>query len=126
MRVSLLVIDDNPVNLKLACEVLELEGHHVVRATDAEQALQLLQSFTPALILTDIGLPGMDGLELVRQLRGDPRLARVPMVAISAFAMAIDRERALEAGCDGYLTKPIDTRRFAAQVGAYLIREAPT
>lgn len=120
MSATMLVIDDNPINLKLASEVLEIEGYRVVRATDAEAALQLLQTLTPDLILTDIGLPGIDGLTLVRRLRRDPRLGRIPMVALSAFAMTGDAQRALDAGCDGYVAKPIDTRTFAAQVSAYL------
>ncbi len=125
MNVQMLVIDDNSINLKLASEVLEIEGHLVVRASDAEEALQLLETLTPDLILTDIGLPGMDGLALVQRLRRDPRLGRIPMVALSAFAMTGDAQRALDAGCDGYITKPINTRTFAAQVGAYLHSAAP-
>jgi CheY-like chemotaxis protein len=126
MNVQMLVIDDNSINLKLASEVLEIEGHHVVRASDAEEALQLLETLTPDLILTDIGLPGMDGLALVQRLRSDARLGRIPMVALSAFAMTGDAQRALDAGCDGYITKPINTRTFAAQVGAYLRSAAPS
>jgi len=117
---SILVIDDNPVNLKLAAEVLDMEGFVVFRAVDAEAALDILQGLKPDLILMDIALPGMDGLALTRKLKADPRFRDVPIVALSAFAMKGDEQKALDAGCDGYITKPIDTRRFPGQVAAYL------
>jgi CheY-like chemotaxis protein len=118
----ILVVDDNPTNLKLASEVLELEGHDVLRAMDAEQALDVLQLHSPDLILMDIALPGMDGLELTRRLKADARTRAVPIVALSAFAMKGDEEKALASGCDGYITKPINTRTFPAQVAAFLRR----
>jgi CheY-like chemotaxis protein len=118
--VRVLIVDDNATNLKLASEVLEMEGHGVSRAGDANEALQLLELATPDLVLMDIALPGMDGLELTRLLKARPGFAGVPIVALSAFAMKGDEEKALAAGCDGYITKPIDTRTFTAQVKAYL------
>lgn len=116
---TILIVDDNAINLKLASVILEMEGHAVVRAVDAEQALQLLGDLVPDLILMDIALPGMDGLSLARQLKATASLSAVPIVALSAFAMKGDKERALAAGCDGYITKPIDTRRFPQQVQSY-------
>lgn len=116
---TILIVDDNATNLKLASVVLEMEGHAVVRALDAEQALQLLDDLVPDLILMDIGLPGMDGLTLARRLKATASLSGVPIVALSAFAMKGDKERAMAAGCDGYITKPIDTRRFPQQVQSY-------
>lgn len=116
---TILIVDDNATNLKLASVVLEMEGHAVVRAVDAEQALQLLDDLVPDLILMDIGLPGMDGLTLARRLKATASLSGVPIVALSAFAMKGDKERAMAAGCDGYITKPIDTRRFPQQVQSY-------
>ncbi len=116
---TILIVDDNATNLKLASIVLEMEGHAVVRAVDAEQALQLLDDLVPDLILMDIGLPGMDGLTLARRLKATASLSGVPIVALSAFAMKGDKERAMAAGCDGYITKPIDTRRFPQQVQSY-------
>lgn len=116
---TILIVDDNATNLKLASVVLEMEGHAVVRAVDAEQALQLLDDLVPDLILMDIGLPGMDGLTLARRLKATVSLSGVPIVALSAFAMKGDKERAMAAGCDGYITKPIDTRRFPQQVQSY-------
>lgn len=122
MSLQVLIVDDNATNLKLASEVLEMEGHSVLRAGDANEALAILCNSRPDLILMDIALPGMDGLELTRQLKARPDLAGVPIVALSAFAMKGDEERALSAGCDGYITKPINTRTFHAQVKAYLTR----
>lgn len=112
----ILVVDDNPTNLKLASAVLQAEGHTVVPATDAEQAQVLLAERVPDLILMDIALPGMDGLELTRRLKADPRLRHVPVIALTAFAMKGDDQKAREAGCDGYITKPIDTRAMPALV----------
>jgi CheY-like chemotaxis protein len=120
MTRHILVVDDNPTNLKLAMCVLELEGHRVDQATDAEQALAFLGDVVPDLILMDISLPGMDGLTLTRKLKEQDRFRSVPIVALTAFAMKGDEERARDAGCDGYIAKPIDTRAFPAQVAAYL------
>lgn len=120
-----LIVDDNATNLKLASEVLEMDGHRVSRAADADEALAALQCERPDLVLMDIALPGMDGLELTRRLKSDPAFAALPIVALSAFAMKGDQEKALAAGCDGYITKPINTRAFSSQVLAYLSEREP-
>lgn len=117
---KVLVVDDNVVNLKLVCEILEGEGYDVDRAMDASEAEERLSGTVPDLILMDIALPGTDGLTLTRRLKAKPRLASVPVVALTAFAMKGDDRKALEAGCEGYITKPIDTRRFPEQVAAFL------
>jgi two-component system cell cycle response regulator DivK len=104
----ILIVDDSPVNLKLARLVLEGEGYVVRTANDAEEALRMLESFTPRLVLMDIQLPGIDGLELTRLLKADPGRASIIVVALTAYAMKGDEEKALAAGCDGYVTKPID------------------
>jgi two-component system, cell cycle response regulator DivK len=119
---SILIVDDNPTNLKLATQILEIEGYQVDQAADAEQAQEMLQHMTPDLILMDIALPGMDGLTLTRKLKTDEKLKHVPVVAMTSFAMKGDDRKALDAGCDGYITKPIDTRKFPAQVAAFLGR----
>jgi two-component system cell cycle response regulator len=116
MGITVLVIDDNPVNLKLAAEVLLADGHSVLRAEDAEQALQLLTMHMPDLVLTDIALPGMDGIELTRRLKADPRYRHLPVVALTASAMKGDEARILESGCDAYIAKPLDTRQLASQI----------
>jgi two-component system cell cycle response regulator len=117
MGARILLVDDNLLNRKLACDLLELEGHEVLQAEDADQAqAQLERGQLPELILMDISLPGMDGLTFTRQLKADPRFAGIPVVAMTAFAMKGDAHKALAAGCSGYLTKPIDTRRLPQQV----------
>jgi two-component system cell cycle response regulator len=116
----ILVVDDNPLNLKLVCDVLESEGYAIDRAGDADQAQARLAATVPDLILMDIALPGMDGLTLTRRLREDPRYAGVRIVALTAVAMKGAARKALAAGCDGYITKPIDTRRFPSQVAGFL------
>jgi CheY-like chemotaxis protein len=129
MNARILVVDDNPTNLKLACDLLQWEGYVVEKAIDAENAQELLRTMVPDLILMDIALPGMDGLTLTRKLKSEERLRHVPVVALTAFAMKGDDQKALQAGCVGYITKPIDTRRLAQQVAAFLqsngSRESP-
>jgi CheY-like chemotaxis protein len=124
MTAQILIVDDNPTNLKLASEVLEMDGHAITRAADAEEALVLLAGWCPDLILMDIAMPGMDGLTLTRRLKASAEHAGVPIVALSAFAMKGDEDKALAAGCDGYITKPINTRTFCAQVESF-IRPGP-
>jgi len=109
--------------LKLARMLLAGEGFDVQTATDAEEALATLQSFHPRLILMDLQMPGMDGLELTRRLKADPRMRGIVVVALTAYAMKGDEQRAREAGCDGYVSKPIDTRTLPALITRYL---APT
>ena len=115
-----LVVDDHPTNLKLACDVLEWSGYRISRAVDAEQALKEIERSAPDLILMDIGLPGMDGLTLTRKLKAGKATKHIRVVALTAFAMKGDEQKAIEAGCDGYIPKPIDTRVLAAQVAMCL------
>jgi CheY-like chemotaxis protein len=116
----ILVVDDNPINLRLISDLLEFEGHEVVKALDAENAQITLADTLPDLILMDIALPGMDGLTLTRLLKGDARTRHIRIVALTAFAMKGDEQKAFDAGCDGYITKPIDTRALPTQVAGYL------
>lgn len=106
----ILIVDDNPLNLKLTRILLASEGYEVRTAVNAEEMAAALQSFRPRLILMDIQLPGIDGLDLTRRLKQDPATRDVPVVALTAYAMKGDEQRALDAGCDGYIAKPIDTR----------------
>jgi CheY-like chemotaxis protein len=112
----ILVIEDNPLNLKLASVLLRTAGHEVVPAYDAEEAEQALAQGVPDLILMDLGLPGKDGYSLTRELRQRPATAEVPILAVTSFAMKGDEEKALEAGCTGYLAKPIDGPTFLRRV----------
>jgi CheY-like chemotaxis protein len=116
----ILIVDDNPVNLKLAASVLGFAGYQILEATDASQALDVIRQTPPDLILMDIALPGMDGLTLTRQLKADPTTRHIRIVALTASAMKGDDQKAKTAGCDGYITKPIDTRKFAEQVAETL------
>jgi two-component system, cell cycle response regulator DivK len=103
-----LIVDDNPQNVKLVRLLLVDEGYDVRSASDAEEALRVLDGFEAQAILMDIQLPGMDGLELTRHLKADARWTRLVVIALTAYAMKGDEEKALAAGCDGYVTKPID------------------
>lgn len=116
----ILVVDDNPTNLKLVSEVLAFDGYEILNAADAEAAQEIIASSPPALILMDIALPGMDGLALTRLLKADTRTRHILIVALTAFAMKGDDVRAREAGCDGYIMKPIDTRTISGAVDSYL------
>src|SRR6266545_1191406 len=106
----ILIVDDTPVNLKLTRILLVNEGYKVSTAASAEEALELLRSYHPLLILADIQLPGIDGLEMTRRIKQDERTRDITVVALTAFALSGDERKAVEAGCDGYITKPIDTR----------------
>jgi CheY-like chemotaxis protein len=118
----ILIVDDNPANLKLARVVLTRAGFEVGTAADAEEALAILEGFEPLLILMDLQLPGMDGFDLTRRLKADPARSHIVIVALTAYAMRGDEAKALAAGCDGYLAKPIDTRTLASVVADYLAR----
>jgi two-component system cell cycle response regulator DivK len=116
----ILIVDDNAVNLKLVRVLLAKEGYETRTASDANEALSILQTFTPRLILMDIQLPGMDGLQLTKQLKADERTKNIVIVALTAYAMKGDEEKSKAAGCDGYITKPIDTRTMPATLRAFL------
>lgn len=120
MSQSVLVVDDNADNRDLTKILLECEGFEVRRAEDAPQALLALRDWTPQMILMDVQLPGIDGLELTRRLRCNNSLDGMLIVALSAYAMPADKEKARDAGCDGYITKPINTRTFSGSVREYL------
>jgi CheY-like chemotaxis protein len=119
----ILVVDDNALNLKLARLLLSMEGYQVRTAETAAAAVTVLETFHPRMILMDVQLPGVDGLELTRWLRADPSFDDVIILAVTAFAMAADEQRAKEAGCDGFVTKPLDTRSLPELVRAYLEKE---
>jgi CheY-like chemotaxis protein len=116
----ILVVDDNDAGLLLTCAVLQLDGFQVDSASSSQQVLERLHVRRPDLILMDVQMPGQDGLSLTRQLKADPATVTIPIVALTAHAMAGDRELALAAGCSGYISKPIDTRTFGDQVRAFL------
>ncbi len=122
----ILIIDDTPVNLKLTRILLVNEGYKVLTAASAEEALEVLKSFRPHLVLADIQLPGIDGFELTRRLKHDQSTRDILVVALTAFAMKGDEQKAIDAGCDGYITKPIDTRTLGSRIREILSRRQET
>jgi len=113
MSQRILVVEDNDRNRRLLKILLESRGYEVIEAVTGEEAMKYLKDHKPGLILMDIQLPNVDGLEMTRKIKSNPKTADIPIVAVTAYAMKGDRERILEAGCDGYISKPIDTRRLA-------------
>ena len=120
MNHLIMIVDDNPSNLKLMEALLGTQGYEVTSAMDAEQALAKLETEKPQLILMDIQLPGMDGLELTRRLKREARYSDIKILALTAYAMKGDEERVLAAGCDGYVAKPIDTRALPSLIASHL------
>lgn len=120
----ILVVDDNLINLKLARVLLSLEGYQVQTAGDANEALKILKNFRPDLILMDIQLPGMNGLELTSKIKADASLKHIEIIALTAYAMKGDEEKALAAGCNGYIAKPINTQTLPKIIAEYLKKKS--
>jgi len=116
---TILVVEDDELNLKLVRTLLQFNKFNVLTAMNAEKGIQLAREHRPDLILMDIQLPGMDGLTATGILKNDPELKHIPVVALTAHAMQGDDKKALAAGCNGYLTKPINTRDFRASIEKY-------
>lgn len=116
----ILIVDDNPTNLKLARVLLQVEGYTVHTAADAEDGLRQVATFMPRVILMDIQLPGMDGLEFTRRLKADRATKDIVILALTAYAMKGDEEKALAAGCDGYIAKPIDIDSLPKVIARHL------
>ena len=112
----ILIIEDNEKNRKLARDVLQVKGYQTIESETAEEGLKLAVEKAPALVLMDIQLPGMDGITAMRQLKGDPKTAGIPVIAITASAMTHNRTTMLAEGFDGYQTKPISLKEFLAEV----------
>jgi len=120
MNEPILVIEDNDLNRELVTDLLEANGFIVYQAREAEEGLRLAREYMPDLVLMDLSLPGMDGLAATRALREDPAIQHLTVIALTAHAMKGDDQIALHAGCDGYLTKPIDTRTFAGKIRTFI------
>lgn len=116
----ILIVDDNEMNVKLLRWLLEKHGYVVHTASDAQTARTGIRAVHPQLVLMDIQLPDVDGLQLTREFKADPGLRSIPIVAVTSYAMKGDRQRAVGAGCDGYITKPIDTKQFPIEIQKYL------
>jgi two-component system cell cycle response regulator DivK len=116
----ILVVEDNPKNLKLVRDVLSYSGYEVVEATTGEEGVRLAREVHPDLVLMDLQLPGIDGAEALRRIRSEDATRSMPVVAVTAFAMADDRRHAFDSGFDGYVEKPISVRSLAQQVQDFL------
>ncbi|MFN7097166.1 MAG: response regulator [Gammaproteobacteria bacterium] len=123
MKEVILIVDDSPVNLKLAKVLLMTEGYDVHTAIDADDALQVLTSLQPDIILMDLQLPGMDGLQLTRKIKMDPKYRDIIILAVTAYAMKGDDQKAYASGCDGYITKPIDVNTLPGIIAEYLMKK---
>ena len=117
---KILIVEDNEESLYLARFILEKEGYEVIEARDGLEALDKTSRETPDLILMDMQLPKLDGYETTRRIKADDRLAKIPVIALTAYAMKGDREKTLEAGCSGYIEKPIDPTSFVEDLKKYL------
>lgn len=120
---KILIVEDNEINLKLISTVLKAKGFLLAEARDGEEALKSLTSEKPDIILMDIQIPKVDGLEVTRRIRGMDDLKDRPIIALTAHAMEGDREKILEAGCDGYIAKPINTRTFIDEIEAIVAKK---
>jgi two-component system, cell cycle response regulator DivK len=120
---KLLIIEDNSMNMELANDLLEIAGYTALQAESAEKGVSLARERLPDLILMDVSLPGMDGLEATRLLKADDKTKDIPIVAMTAHAMKGDEDRAMQAGCNGYITKPLDIKTFSSTVSGFLKNE---
>ena|ERR1051326_4538841 len=121
----ILIVEDNELNMKLLHDVLEAHGYEIISTGHGGRAVELAREYAPGLVLMDIQLPDISGLEVVRQLKSDPQTRGIPVVAVTAFAMAGDERRTRESGCDGYIAKPIMLRDFLATVESFVGRATP-
>ena len=120
MAARILIIEDNPTNLELMRYLLHAAGHTLYTAADGAEGIEIARRTNPDLIVCDMKMPGLDGYEVARRLKSDPVLRAIPLVAVTSYAMVGDRDRAMAAGFDGYLTKPIVPKTFVAQLEAFL------
>lgn len=122
----ILIVEDNALNIKLFCDLLEAHGHATRAVTDSRQALDAAKEFAPDLVITDIQLPHVSGLDLIRMIRADERLAEVPIMAVTAYATSGDEDRARDIGAQAYVAKPISVARFVQTVDELLESAAST
>ena len=124
MKKKILCVEDNAVNMLLISRIIEAEGYELIKAEDGNVALDVLKNTVPDLILLDINLPGISGLELARLFKADDKIAHVPLIATTAQVLSGDRERCLEAGCDDYIPKPLDIRKLRELMRSYIKESA--
>ena len=117
---KILVVEDTPMDMQLITDLLQIKGYHIIGAASAEEGIRLAKERAPDLILIDVGLPDMGGLEATRILKGLPETRDIPVIAMTSHAMKGDRKRALTAGCSEYVTKPIDTRKLPKLIARFM------
>ena len=122
MKEKILIVEDNPQNMRLIETILRAKDYTLLKATDGEEALDMAMKERPDLIIMDVWLPKMNGLEVTRRLRETPAFSRTPIIGVTAYAMKGDREKVIESGCDAYLSKPIDTRELPEVIAEMLAR----
>lgn len=122
MCLKILCVEDNPQNMRLVRKILQHAGYEVLEAMDGLSAIDMTESDQPALILMDVNLPDIDGLEATRRIKATPHLAHIPIVALTANAMYGDRERCLDAGCDDYLSKPVNKAQLLEIIGHFMAK----
>ncbi len=122
MKEKILIVEDNPESMRLFEMVLRARNYTLLKATDGEEVLDMAMSERPDLIIMDIQLPRVNGLEVTRKLRETPALSHTPIIAITAYAMKGDKERVIESGCDAYLSKPINTRELPEMIAEMLLQ----
>ena len=123
MNKRILIVEDSPQNMRLMEMTLKAKNYTLLKATDGEEALDMATRERPDLIIMDVQLPKLNGLEVTRKLRDTVEFSHIPIIAITAFAMKGDKERAIEAGCDAYLSKPIDTRQLPGMIAEMLLQQ---
>lgn len=123
MAARILCVEDNPQNMRLVRKILKHEGYEVLEAEDGQTGLALTEAEKPDLILMDVNLPDIDGLEVTKRIKAQAHLRHIPIVALTANAMYGDEERCLAAGCDGYIAKPVSKEKLVSSIEAYLSRE---
>ena len=122
MKEKILIVEDDPTNMRVALMTLRPHGYTLLKATDGEEALDMAMRERPDLIIMDIQLPKLSGLEVTRKLKSTPAFSHIPIIAITAHAMKGDKEKAIEAGCDAYLSKPINTRQLPGVIADMLLQ----
>lgn len=122
MQKKILIVEDNPLNMRLLEMVLRAKNYTLLKATDGEEALDIAMRERPDLIIMDMQLPKMNGLEVTRKLREAPTFNHTPIIAITAYVMKGDKERVIESGCDAYLSKPINTRQLPEMIAGMLLQ----
>jgi CheY-like chemotaxis protein len=120
MKKLVLIVEDDPLNMELVRDLIQVQGHDTIEAGNGKQGIELAMEKNPQLILMDIQLPLMDGIEATKNLKADPKTENIPIIALTAFAMKGDKETILEAGFDGYIAKPIDIKFFRKMLAEYL------